>query len=46
MQKVIMWLSILAVIALAVLNIVYQPETTADAVYPMVDQRIAWSQGK
>lgn len=42
MQKVIMWLSILAVIALAVLNIVYQPETTADSFYPMINQRIEW----
>lgn len=42
MQKVIMWLSILAVIALAVLNIVYQPETTADSFYPMANQRIEW----
>lgn len=33
---------ILLVVALAVLNIVYQPETTADAVYPMTNQRITW----
>lgn len=43
MQKVIMWLSILAVIALAVLNVVCQPETTADAVFPMANQRIEWN---
>ena len=43
MRKLIMWLSILAVVALAVLNIVYQPETTADACYPMANQRIEWN---
>lgn len=42
MRKVIMWLSILVVVALAVLNIVYQPETTADAFYPIANQRIEW----
>lgn len=42
MKKVLMWLSILTVVALAVLNIAYQPETTADAVYPMANQRIEW----
>ena len=42
MRKLIMWISILAVVALAVLNIVYEPETTADAVYPMANQRIEW----
>ena len=35
-------LAILAVVALAVLNIVYQPTTEADAVYPMANQRIEW----
>ena len=35
-------LAILAVVALAVLDIVYQPETTADAVYPMANQHIVW----
>lgn len=35
-------LAILAVIALAVLNIVYQPGTTADVVYPMANQHIEW----
>lgn len=35
-------LAILAVIALAVLNITYQPETAADAVYPMANQHIEW----
>ena len=35
-------IAILAVIALAVLNIVYQPITEPDAVYPMANQRIVW----
>lgn len=35
-------LAILAVIALAVLNIAYQPTTEADTVYPMTNQRIEW----
>jgi hypothetical protein len=34
--------AVLLVIALAVLNIVYQPETTADVVFPMANQRIEW----
>ena len=42
MRKFLLIMSVVAVIALAVLNIVYQPETTADAVYPMANQRIEW----
>ena len=35
-------LAVLAVIALAVLNILYQPATEADAVYPLTNQQIVW----
>lgn len=42
MQKMIMWVSILAVIALAVLNLTYA-EPEADAVYPMVNRNIEWT---
>ena len=38
--------AILAVIALAILNLTYQDGIEPDAVYPMADQRIAWNQGK
>lgn len=34
--------AILAVAALAILNIVYQPVTPPDVVYPMTNQRIVW----
>jgi hypothetical protein len=34
--------AILAVVALAVLNILYEPPTEADAVYPMANQQIVW----
>ena len=43
MQKVIMWLAILAVIALAVLNLVYDDSTPPDVVYPMANQHIEWT---
>ena len=33
---------ILAVIAMAVLNIVYEPPTVADVFYPIANQRISW----
>jgi hypothetical protein len=41
-MKKLTWFAVLLVVALAVLNIAYQPETTADAVYPMTNQRIEW----
>ena len=42
MQKVVMWISILAVIAFAILNLAYTgPEP--DAVYPMVNRGIEWT---
>ena len=46
MQKIVMVISILAVIALAVLNLTYQFGPEPDAVFPMVDQRIEWNTGK
>ena len=46
MSKVIMWLSILAAVALAVLNIVYPFGPEPDVVYPMANQHIEWNSGK
>ena len=46
MQKVIMIISILAVIALAVLNIAYDDRIQPDSVYPIANQRIKWNTGK
>lgn len=42
MKKVIMWLSILAVVALAVLNLTYQDSIEPDVVCPMANQNITW----
>lgn len=42
MQKVIMWLAILAVLVLAVLNLVYDYRIPPDVVCPMANQRISW----
>lgn len=42
MQRIVMWLSILAVIALVVLNLAYDDRIPADEVYPMANQRITW----
>lgn len=42
MKRVAMWLSILAVVALAVLNLTYQFGPEPDAVYPMANQKIVW----
>ena len=42
MKRVAMWLSILAVIALAVLNLAYQFGPEPDAVYPMANQKITF----
>ena len=42
MQKIIMRLTILAVIVLAVLNLVYPFGPEPDAVYPMTNQHITW----
>ena len=41
-MKKLTWFAVLLVGALAVLNIAYQPETTADSFYPMANQRIEW----
>lgn len=43
MKKAVMWLSILAAVALAVLNLTYQFGPEPDAVYPMVNQKITWT---
>ena len=42
MRKVIMWVSILSVIALAVLNLTYQFGPEPDEVYPMANRWIEW----
>ena len=42
MQKLIMWLSIMAVVALAVLNLTYQEPIEPDVVCPMANQNITW----
>ena len=41
MQKVLMWIAIIAVVALAVLNAV-QPVTEPDVVYEMANRNIKW----
>ena len=45
-MKVAMWLSILAAVALAILNVSYQFGPEPDVVYPMANQRIQWNTGK
>jgi hypothetical protein len=42
MQKVIMWLAILAVTVLSVLNLVYDDRIPPDVVCPMVNRHIEW----
>ena len=42
MQKVIMWLAILAVMAMAVLNLVYDDRIPPDVVFPTANQYITW----
>ena len=42
MRKLIMWISIIAVIALAVLNLTYKDRIEPDAVYPMTNSKIEW----
>lgn len=42
MKKLIMWISILAVVTLAVLNLTYKNELKPDVVYPMANQHIEW----
>ena len=43
MQKIVMVLSILAVIALAVVNLTYDDRIPPDEVFPMANQRIEWT---
>ena len=45
-MKVAMWLSILAAVALAILNVSYQFGPEPDVVYPMANQHIQWNTGK
>ena len=42
MQKVIMWISILAVITLAVLNLTYRFGPEPDEIFPMANRHITW----
>ena len=43
MKNAALILSVLAVIALAVLNLTYQDGLTPDEVYPIANQRITWN---
>lgn len=43
MKKAVMWISILAVAALAILNMTFDFGVEPDAVYPMANQRIVWN---
>ena len=43
MKKVLMVISILAAVAMAVLNLTYQFGPEPDGAYPMTDQRIEWN---
>ena len=41
-MRAAMVISILAVVALAVLNLTYRPATKPDVIYPMANQHIEW----
>ena len=43
-MKAAMWISILAVVALAVLNLTYKARPEPDAVYPFANVNIDWNQ--
>ena len=45
-MKVVMWISILAAVMLAILDLTYDSRIEPDAVYPMANQRITWNTGK
>ena len=40
MKRLVMWLSILAVVALVVLNLTHQPGPEPDMVFPMANRNI------
>lgn len=42
MSKIIMWVSIVAVIALGILNLTFSFGVEPDEVYTMANQRITW----
>lgn len=42
MKKIVLTVSVLAVIALTVLNLAYSSELQPDVVYPMTNQHITW----
>ena len=42
MSKVLLVVSIIAVLALAILNMAYNPWPEPDAVYPMANHNITW----
>ena len=46
MKKILLTISVLAVIGLAVLNLTYQFGPEPDEVYPMANQQIIWNAGK
>lgn len=43
MKKALMWVSILAAVALAVLNLTYQFGPEPDLVFPMANRGIEWT---
>ena len=46
MRKVLMVISILAAVAMVVLNLTYQFGPEPDVEYPMANQKISWLPGK
>lgn len=42
MRKLLMWISVLAVVALTVLNLTFDFSLKPDEVYPMTNQKIIW----
>ena len=43
MKRFVMWLSILAAVAMGILNFAYDDRITPDVVYSMANQRISWN---
>ena len=43
MRKIVLAVSIIAVIAMAVLNLTYSNELKPDVVYPIANQHIEWT---
>lgn len=43
MQKAIMVIAVIAVVALGILNLTYEPGCKPDAVYTIANQHITWN---